>query len=96
MLVEVNTFRLAAGADEARFLVADERVQQEFAPFRPGFVRRTTARGDAGEWAVVTLWDAREHAVAAEQAAASHPAATDFLALVDPASCRVARYDTLD
>ena len=56
MIVEVLTFRLAEGEEEG-FEAADSRFTQEVAYRQRGIVRRTTARGDDGEWCVVTFWD---------------------------------------
>jgi hypothetical protein len=55
VIVEVLTFRL--DGDEGAFAEADSRFQQEVAYQRPGILRRTTAKGECGEWCVVTLWD---------------------------------------
>jgi hypothetical protein len=87
VLLEVTTFGLVPGADEGAFLAADSEVQEALSP-RPGFLRRTTARGEAGEWLVLVHWDSAAHADAAPP-----PVPTD---LVDPASVRTARYATLD
>jgi len=87
VLVELTTFRLADGVDEAAFLVADAERQAELNP-EPGFVRRTTARGDDGGWLVLALWWTAGHADDAPP-----PVPTD---LVDPASVRRERYTTLD
>ena len=54
MIVEVMTFRLLG--DEATFEAADSRFTQDVAYQQTGIVRRTTARGDDGEWCVVTFW----------------------------------------
>lgn len=86
MLVETAVFRLAPGVDEADFLAADRRVQTERIPNQPGFLRRTTARGDDGTWLVITLWDSAESADAF-----SHD---DFAGLVVDET--TARYTTLD
>jgi hypothetical protein len=85
--IEVTTFRLADGVDEAAFLDADRRAQTDVYYQQPGCLRRTTARRDDGEWLVAVLW--------ASQDAAS-PATPDLDALVDPASVRRARYAALD
>jgi hypothetical protein len=97
-VIEIMTFRLAAGTDEASFLDADRRVQVEFIPRHPGFMRRTTARGVTtdGEWAVVVLWGSSSDADASRALAARHPAAQAFDALVDPSSVDVRRYETLE
>lgn len=87
MLLETTTFRLADGVDESTFLAADEALQAELSPHR-GFVRRTTARGEAGEWLVLAMWWSAEVADAAPPAVPAD--------VVDPASVRRARFSTLD
>jgi hypothetical protein len=87
MLVELTTFRLAEGVDEAAFLLADAELQAELSP-QPGFVRRTTARGDDGAWLVLAMWWSAAHA---DGAPAPVPAG-----LVDAASVRRERSTTLD
>ena len=104
MLVEITTFRLvagaagAAGADEAAFLAADKRLQTEFIPNHPGFVRRTTARSAAGDggWATITLWGSAEQADASAALAAGDAVVAEFNGFVDSASVVVHRYETLD
>jgi hypothetical protein len=87
VLVELTTFRLATGVDEAAFRTADAEVQEELSP-QTGFLRRTTARGEDGSWLVLALWWS-----ATEADAAPSPVPT---ALVDAASVRRERYTTLD
>jgi heme-degrading monooxygenase HmoA len=96
MVVEITTFRLVDGADEAAFLEADHRVQTEFFPNFPGFTRRTTARGHDGEWLVVVLWGSEQNAKAAEQLGSEHAAMQAFSAFVDASTVRVRRYTSLD
>jgi hypothetical protein len=87
VLLETTTFRLAAGIDELAYLTADEALQADLSP-RPGFLRRTTARGEAGEWLVLAMWGSGTDADAAPPAVP--------VDLVDPASVRAARWTTLD
>ena len=72
MVIEVTTFRLAAHADETAFLAADRRVQTQFMATLGGFRRRTTARGTAGEWLVIVLWNSASDADAAAEDAREH------------------------
>lgn len=95
-MIEIATFHLAAHVDEATFLAADQRVQIEFMHQRPGFMRRTTARGSAGEWLVVVLWDAEGDALTAAEAAGSHPATVVFASMVDGSTFELKRYTALD
>ena len=82
-MIDIHTFRLSDGVSEDDFLAADKRVQQEFVPNLDGFVRRTTARGADGRWAVVSLWWSAAELDAAHALAATHPVATAFAALID-------------
>ena len=95
-VVETLTFRLAPGSEESAFLEADRAWQDELIPNQPGFARRTTARGDDGEWLVVTLWGSAGDAGAFGALAESAPVARRFRSLLDPASVRTGRYTTLD
>ena len=96
MVIEVVTFHLKDNADEAAFLAADARVQTEFIPNHHGFLRRTTARGADGEWAVVVLWYSDVDAEASMQMWDSHPVTRHFMSFVDPTSLVVRRYESLD
>jgi hypothetical protein len=91
-VIEVTTFRLTDGADEAAFLAADRFVQAELGP-RKGFLRRTTARRDGGDWLVVALWASATDADASDQTAFEDSGATAFADLVDAAETR--RYQTI-
>lgn len=95
MIVEHTTFRLASGVGEEEFLALDERVQQEFAPFQHGFIRRTTARGEGG-FLVEQLWYDLDAAGRAERSSADDELCRSFSACIDPATLEVRRYETLD
>ena len=89
-------FRLPAGADEAAFLAADRRVQQEFAYHQPGLLRRTIARGQDGGWIVVDLWRSAADADACDARWESDPVTQRFMALLDRSSVTTERYEQLD
>ena len=94
-VVEVSTFRLAAGANEEAFLTLDRRVQTEVVPNRPGFLRRTTARRGK-DWLVVTLWASEDDAMAFDDAVAHDPVQMEFDGHLEVGSVHTRRYDTLD
>lgn len=95
-MIEIATFRLAAGVDEVDFVAADGRAQTEFFNLQPGLLRRTTARGEDGTWAVVTIWREPADADAAAGAAAAHPPPLALADLVDDTTLAVRRYRELD
>ena len=95
-VIGVVTFRLAPGTSDDQFLVADRRVQTEFAYHRPGIVRRTTARGADGTWIVVTLWESSADMQGAAVAAGKDPVVGAFTEMLDPSSVVTTSYDTID
>jgi hypothetical protein len=95
-VIEITTFRLRAGADEAAFIEADRQVQAEFAYGRPGLLRRTTARSDDGQWVVIDLWQSETEADAAAERWGDHPITQTFMALVEAGSVHTQRFATLD
>jgi heme-degrading monooxygenase HmoA len=94
-IVEVSTFRLAAGVSHESFLALDRRVQTELVPNQPGFMRRTTARSDE-DWLVVTLWSTQDAAAAFQRAVVDDPLQSEFTQAVDGSTHRLVRYTTLD
>jgi hypothetical protein len=95
-VMEIVTFRLLPGADEATFLAADYRMQTEFVPHRPGFARRTTARSDDGSWASVLLWSSMADAESAYADLEGDEVGAGFLSLVDPATLERRVFTLLD
>jgi len=94
-VIEIMTFRLAAGADESAFRDVDGRVQVEFAYRQPGFLRRTLGRHD-DRWLVLQVWRSVEAADAATAAFDSSALGAEFMALVDRDSLAVERYEGVD
>lgn len=95
-MIEVATFRLAAGVEEDDFVAAHARAQTEFFNLQSGLLRRTTARGDDGTWIVITLWSDADAATAAAHAAAADPAPLALADRVDDVTLDVRRYRELD
>jgi len=95
-VIEILRFRLPPGADEAAFLAADRRVQQEFAYQQPGLLRRTTARGEDGGWIVIDLWRSAVDAEACDARWEHDQVTQAFMDLLDRSSVAVDRYQELD
>jgi hypothetical protein len=94
-VIEIMRFRLRPGVDEAAFLAADRRVQEEFAYQQPGLGRRTTARDADGNWIVIDLWRSAGDADACDTRWDTDEIAQQFMALVDLPSVTVERYEPL-
>jgi hypothetical protein len=95
-VIEIFSFKLMAGADEAAFLAVDKRLQSEFAYQQPGLLRRTTARGRAGDWVVIDLWQSEADAERTSSVWGNDPVTAEFAGFVDPDTVEVRRYHELD
>lgn len=89
MIIEIDTFRLASGVDEAAFLDVDTRVQAELHRMPEAVIRRTTARRDDGTWLVLTFWWE-------EPPADLGPASAELASMIDASTRRVERFTSLD
>jgi hypothetical protein len=94
-MIEIMTFRLADGVDEAAFRTVDGRVQVEFAYQQPGLLRRTLGRSDQ-TWLVLQIWRSSDAAHAASVAFDASALGTEFQALIDRDSLVVDRYEGVD
>lgn len=91
-MIEILAFNLVEGADEEAFVLADKRVQVEFAYQQPGLMRRTTARSEDGGWVVIDLWRSAADADAADTRWGRDDATAGFMSFVDRATMRSKRY----
>lgn len=66
-ILEVVTFTLKPGADEAKFL-ADNSAVERFCRNQPGFVSRRLSRDDEGGWIDMVEWADKQSALAAADA----------------------------
>jgi hypothetical protein len=95
-VIEIMTFRLRPGADEATFIEADRRVQTGFAYRQSGLLRRTTARSADGEWVVIDLWRSAADADSCAERWDDDPSVANFMSLVESSTVRTRRFATLD
>lgn len=93
-VVEVTAFQLSG--DEEAFRAVDARMQTDFAYQQPGLLRRTTARGDDGQWLVLTLWSDDASAEAGARSALDDPVAREFASYAAPGSTRTKRFTLLE
>ena len=95
-MIESLSFRLRSDADDAAFLLADKQLQATFAYRQRGLVRRTLARGEDGDWLVLTLWDGSASADAGDPMRSGDQACLEFRSYIDPDSVSVKRFHELD
>jgi hypothetical protein len=94
-VIELMTFDLAPGADEAAFLECNARLQTDFAYQQQGLLRRTVARGDGRSWIVIDLWASGQAAEACDQRWGSDPLAQEWMSHLDRDTVRIERWNEI-
>ncbi len=95
VVIEIVTFRVKEGTNDAAFCRTDEAVQQNFFYAQPGMLRRTTARSGDGQWAVLTYWDSAEAADAAAAKVEFPAGFASFGDVVDMSTLNRSRFEEL-
>ncbi|HML00797.1 MAG TPA: hypothetical protein VK428_11450 [Acidimicrobiales bacterium] len=95
-VIEIMAFNLAEGVADKTFLAADSALQTGFAYRQRGIIRRTTGRAADGSWLVITLWSSHDDAEASGTVGAEDDLVRQFVAMIEPATMRLKRFDTLD
>ena len=95
-MIESLSFRLRSDTDDVAFLLADKRLQSDFAYRQQGLVRRTIARGEDADWLVLTLWDGPASADAGDQMRSEDDACREFRSHIVLDSVSVKRFHELD
>ena len=80
--VELTSFQLVEGANEAKFIEAANQMQSEFLNEQAGFVKRTLVRGDNG-WTDFVYWQNPESMQNAMQKAESSPEVAPFMQMIN-------------
>ncbi|HYE00043.1 MAG TPA: hypothetical protein VEH84_11720 [Alphaproteobacteria bacterium] len=89
--LEIVTFALNPGTDEAAFLRAAEAAGAALKAM-PGFVARRLGRGEDGAWVDVAEWTDMASAKRAAETFHTLPAAQPFCAMIDMATARMAHH----
>lgn len=91
-VIEITTFLVRSGVDDARIIETDYRMQTEVAYQQVGLVRRTTARSSAGQWVVISVWRTEADADVGAERRSEDPVVIEFDSLIDPTSVVTTRY----
>ncbi|MDJ1017149.1 MAG: hypothetical protein QNJ35_11605 [Paracoccaceae bacterium] len=84
-VLEIVTFRLAEGADDAAFVEAARGTEAKLRE-RGALTRRFLTKDETGTWTDVIEWTSMAEALAAAEAVMASEAFAPFSAMIDPAS----------
>ncbi len=84
-VLEIVTFRLADGTDDAAFLTA-ARGTEDMLRARGSLIRRFLVKDSDGLWTDIIEWTSLSEALAAAEAVMKEPDFAAFAAMIDPKS----------
>ena len=92
-VVEIVRYKAKQDVSDDALESASTKMESEFASRRPGFLRRTLARGEGREWLDVIYWEELELAEQAAAAAMQSAACGPFFAMIDESSIEMQHYE---
>lgn len=87
-ILELVTFRLADGINEADFLEVNEHLNT-WVKEQPGFAYRALAKAEDGSWTDSVYWSDLENAKAAQAAFGEQPELMPMMTMIAPDSVNV-------
>lgn len=91
--IEIVTFKLASGIDQATFLTHAEAASR-FLAACPGFLGRRLSRGEGGDWTDHVEWETFDQAQEAARMFMEAKDLKSFMAAIDPGSVKM-QHNTL-
>ncbi|APD06932.1 hypothetical protein UJ101_01413 [Flavobacteriaceae bacterium UJ101] len=82
-VIEITTFNLNAGVDDATFIARDAEIEADFASQQPGFIRRTSGVDSNGKYAVIVFWETLADADASIEAFGQDASVADYFGMID-------------
>ena len=86
--VELTSFKLVEGADEAKFIDAANQMQNTFLNDQEGFVKRTLVKGENG-WTDIVYWKSPQSMQNAMKKAESSAEVAPFMQMINFESVRM-------
>lgn len=80
--VELTSFKLIEGADEAKFIEAANQMQSTFLNEQEGFVKRTLVKGENG-WTDIVYWKSPQAMQNAMKKAEASPEVAPFMQMIN-------------
>lgn len=87
-IVELTSFNLIAGTDEAKFIKTANQMQQFFLNGQEGFVKRTLVKGKNG-WTDIVHWTSPQAMQKAMKKAESASEVAPFMQMIDFTSVKM-------
>ena len=93
--LEIVIYKTKDGVSDADFIKAGADMEEHFAKKQKGFVRRTLAKSENGDWVDVVYWDTMDDALKASEAAMKSLVCAPMFGMVDDDSIKMYHFEIL-
>lgn len=93
--LEIVMYKTKEGVSDVDFNKTSDEMETNFAKKQKGFIKRTFAKSENGDWVDVVYWETMDDAIKASGAAMNSPACVPMFGMLDNASVKMFHFDIL-
>jgi len=93
--LEIAMYKIKNGVSEADFIQAGVEMEKNFIKKQKGFIKRTFAKSENGEWVDVIYWETMDDAMKASEAAMKSPVCAPMFGMLDDVSVKMHHFEIL-
>lgn len=93
--LEIAIYKIKEGVSDANFMRMSSEMEENFAKKQEGFIKRTFAKSESGDWVDVIYWETMSDATKASEAAMKSPACAPMFEVLDGSSVKMYHFDIL-
>lgn len=93
--LEIVIYKTKDGVSDTDFIHTGAEMEENFAKKQKGFIRRTFAKSENGDWVDVIYWETMEDAMKASEAAMKSPVCAPLFGMLDNESVKMHHFEIL-
>ena len=93
--LEIAIYKTNDGVSDADFIKTGVEMEANFAKKQKGFIKRTFAKSEIGEWVDVIYWETMDDAMKASEVAMKSPVCAPMFGIIDPTSVKMHHFEIL-
>lgn len=93
--LEIVIYKTKSGINDADFIKTTSEMEEHFAKKQKGFIKRTFAKSENGDWVDVIYWETMDDAMKASEAAMKSSVCAPMFGVLDEASVKMHHFEIL-
>ena len=93
--LEIVIYKIQEGVTDEDFIKAAGEMEENFAKKQEGFIKRTFAKSENGDWIDVLYWETMDNAMRASEEAMKSPACAPMFGMLDSENIKMHHFEIL-